>query len=85
MLSLRVLDEYLRIRHAMMDDGRYAEAVDLLSSASRFCKVNPAISVQERLATRLSNARSGLTASYIRIVQKSLDNNLPTLADKIPV
>ncbi|MHC1775424.1 MAG: hypothetical protein AB9834_08435 [Lentimicrobium sp.] len=82
LLSVRILDEYLRIGHIMMDDGRYAEAVDLLSSANRFCKANPAISIQERLVAELSNARSGLTASYIRIVQKSLDNNLPSLADK---
>ncbi len=82
LMSIRILDEYLRMGQIMMDEGRYAEAVDLLSSANRFCKVNPAISVQDRLATRLSIARSGLTASYIRIVQKSLDNNLPTLADK---
>lgn len=82
LLSNRILDEYLRLGQIMMDEGRYAEAVDLLSSAIRFCKVNPVISVQERLLAGLSVARSGLTASYIRIVQKSLDNNLPTLADK---
>jgi hypothetical protein len=82
LLSHRIVDEYLHKGELLMAEGRYAEAVDLLSSAGRFCSVNPAIPMQQRLESALTRARSGLIASYIRIVQKALDNNVPSLADQ---
>ncbi|PKN98391.1 MAG: hypothetical protein CVU43_16325 [Chloroflexi bacterium HGW-Chloroflexi-5] len=82
LLSRRVEEAYIHQGETLMADGRYAEAVDLLSSGQRFGSVNPTIFVSERLKTTLVKARGGLTASYIRIVQKALDNNLPSLADK---
>ena len=82
LLSRRIEEAYIRQGEMLMADGRYAEAVDLLSSGNRFGSVNPTIFVSERLKTTLIKARGGLTASYIRIVQKALYNNLPSLADK---
>lgn len=82
LLSRKIVNEYLRLGDRLMAEGRYAEAADMLTSATRFCSVNPMVSIPERLTSALARARTGLTASYIRIVQKALDNNLPTLADK---
>lgn len=82
LLSRRIMDEYLRLAENLMSEARYAEAVDMLTSAERFCAVNPTAERTEQLTATLMQARSGLTASYIRIVQKALDNNLPSLADK---
>jgi len=82
LLSHRIVDEYLHKGELLMAEGRYAEAVDLLTAGGRFCSVNPVIPMQQRLETALARARSGLIASYIRIVQKALDNNVPSLADK---
>jgi tetratricopeptide (TPR) repeat protein len=82
LLSHSIIDEYLHKGELLMAEGRYAEAVDLFTSAVRFCNVNPAIPMQQRLGIALARARSGLIASYVRIVQKALDNNVPSLADK---
>ncbi|MBK6347125.1 MAG: hypothetical protein IPF68_14575 [Bacteroidales bacterium] len=82
LFSRRKIDQDIRTGEILMQEGRYAEAVDLLNAGHRFCSANPAVSISEKLTTALLKARSGLTASYIRIVQKALDNNLPGLADK---
>jgi len=82
LLSRRIVDEYIRQGEKLMAAGRYSEAVDMLAAASRFCSLNYTINTPLRLVETLAKARSGLIASYIRIVQKSLDNKLTTLADK---
>lgn len=82
LLSREIVREYILLGEKLMAEGRFAEAVDLLTSGQRFCSINPLIFIPDRLVAELANARSGLTASYIRIVQKALDNNLPSLADK---
>jgi len=82
LFSRRIVDEDIRNGEILMQEGRFAEAVDLLNAGHRFCSVNPTVSIPEKLKNALLKARSGLTSSYIRIVQKALDNNLPGLADK---
>ncbi|MFH1120156.1 MAG: hypothetical protein V1775_10040 [Bacteroidota bacterium] len=82
MISERIVEEYIKRGKLLMQDGRFAEAVDILTSGIRFCDVNPTVVLPEKLISALDKARKGLTDSYIRIVRKALDNNLPALADK---
>lgn len=82
LLSHRILDVFIIEIRKLSDEGRFAEAADLSSAAIRFASANPAIAVEERLNTIATKARTGLISSYVRIVQKALDNNLSELADK---
>lgn len=82
LLSRRILDAYAAEISKLSAEGRFAEAADLSASAVRFAAANPVIAVEQRLNSMMTNARKGLISSYIRIVQKALDNNLPGLADK---
>ncbi len=82
MLSRRIAGAYVSVADELIEKDRYAEAVDLLSAGVRFCAVNPALAEPERLTARLREARSGLTAAYIRVVKKALRNNLPVIAEK---
>ncbi len=82
LLSRRILDSYANEIEKLSDEGRFAEAADLSAAAVRFAAANPVIPVEERLKSMMTQARKGLISSYIRIVQKALDNNLSVLADK---
>lgn len=82
LLSRRILQQMQQYADELVESGRYAEAVDLLASGEKFAGANPSVSLPASLTLRLNNARSGLTASYTRIVKKALDARLPDLANK---
>jgi len=82
LLSDAFVEAYLIEGKVLAAEGRYAEAVDLLSSGLQFAGVNPFIGDKNKLKIMLADVRRGLTGSYVRIVRKALDNNLPALADK---
>lgn len=81
-LSLRIIQNILQLSDSLMNEGRFAEAVDLLSSGEKFASANPAVFVPGSLSEHLRKARSGLTSSYTRIVQKALAGKLPDLAQR---
>lgn len=82
LLSRSILQQLQLYADELVESGRYAEAVDLLASGEKFADANPAVSLPASLTLRLNNARSGLTASYTRVVKKALDAKLPDLANK---
>lgn len=82
LLSRRILQQLQQFSDELVESGRYAEAVDLLASGEKFAGANPSVLIPASLTIRLSNARSGLTASYTRVVKKALDARLPDLANK---
>lgn len=82
LLSMRILREIELFSDELMEEGRYAEAVDLLASGEKFAKANPAVFVPLSLTAKLKQSRSGLTLGYTRIVQKALAGKLPDLAQK---
>ena len=82
LLSMRILQQLQLFADELVENGRYAEAVDLLASGEKFAGANPSVSLPVSLTQRLNNARSGLTASYTRVVNKALDARLPDLANK---
>lgn len=81
-LSLRILQRIEQLSDTLMNEGRFAEAVDLLTSGEKFASANPAVFIPGSLSERLRKARSGLTSSYTRIVQKALAGKLPDLAQR---
>ncbi|MBW6492440.1 MAG: hypothetical protein K0B15_14750 [Lentimicrobium sp.] len=82
LISLRILQALEDYATELMADGRFAEAVDVLSSGEKFALANPAVFVPESLTEMLRQARSGLTFSYTSVVQKALAKKLPDLAHK---
>ena len=82
LLSKRILQGLQQFADELMNNERYAEAVDLLASGEKFARANPSVSMPVSLAQKLDQARSGLTASYTRVVQKALEGKLPDLANK---
>lgn len=82
LLSTRILQGLQQFADELIKNERYAEAVDLLASGEKFARANPSVSVPVSLVHKLDQARSGLTASYTRVVQKALDGKLPDLANK---
>ncbi len=82
LLSMRILQGLQQFADELIKNERYAEAVDLLASGEKFARANPSVSLPVSLAQKLDQARTGLTASYTRVVQKALDGKLPDLANK---
>lgn len=82
LLSMRILQGLQYFADELIHSERYAEAVDLLVSGEKFAGANPSVSLPVSLTLRLDQARSGLTASYTRVVQRALDGKLPDLANK---
>lgn len=71
----------LNLSGQLMKEERYAEAVDILSSAVKMAGANPLIAVSDTLTQSLAVARNGLTAAYIRVVRKSINKQLTGLAE----
>lgn len=82
LISFRIIKAIENFAGELMTDGRYAEAVDVLSSGEKFALANPAVFVPLTLTEKLTQARSGLTFSYTSVVQKALARKLPDLARK---
>jgi tetratricopeptide (TPR) repeat protein len=80
-LSLSTDKAVLGLANQLMAEDRYAESVDILSSAIKMAKANPFVPVSDTINQRLAIARNGLTASYIRVVRKSINKNLSGLAE----
>lgn len=81
-LSNCILKEYLQKSKSLTGEDRYVEAVDLLTGALKFKNLNPYDQYTDKVESELAIARNGLINSYNGIIQKSLDKNLFTLAEK---
>lgn len=80
-LSLSAGRAVLELANQLMAEDRYAESVDILSSAIKMAKANPFVIVSDSITRRLAIARNGLTAAYIRVVRKSINKQLTGLAE----
>ncbi|GAB1403992.1 hypothetical protein MASR1M74_11700 [Lentimicrobium sp.] len=80
-LSRRVNHSLLSLANRFMAEERYAESVDILSSAVRMAKANPFVPPADTIIHRLAIARNGLAASYIKVVRKSINKKLSGLAE----
>lgn len=80
-LSKSTENSILMLANQLMAEERFAESVDILSSAIKMAKANPCIIVSDTISKRLAIARKGLTSSYIKVVQKSINKQLAGLAE----
>lgn len=81
-LSQYILREYLQKSKSLTAEDRYVEAVDLLAGALKFKNLNPYDQYSNAVESELESARNGLISSYTGIIQRSLDKNLFSLAEK---
>lgn len=81
-LSTTINREYLKESERLLLGERYVEAVDLLTGAKKFSALNPFEDNSIKIDVQLKKARAGLVISYTNIIQKALDKQLLTLAEK---
>lgn len=81
-LSTTINGEYLKESERLLQAERYVEAVDLLAGAKKFNALNPYKGNSSEIDVKLKKARAGLVISYTNIIQKALDKQLMTLAEK---
>lgn len=81
-LTRELMRAYLRENDALISEHRFLEAVDLLTGAVKILELSPFEQNSGDVQQALVLARQGLIASYIGIMQKALDKNLISLAEK---
>lgn len=81
-LTHAILREYINESANLIKSNRYVEAVDLLSGALKFMNLTPYDHLTDNIENALTEARKGLVSSYTEIMQKALDKNLVSLAEK---
>jgi len=81
-LTKVLMQEYLNESKILIDENRYMEAVDLLTGAIKFGELSPYDQNSRVMQQALVSARKGLINSYIGIMQKALNKNLLSLAEK---
>ncbi len=73
---------YARENNRLILERRFLEAVDLLTGAVKVLELSPFEDNAEGIRKELVLARQGLITSYIGIMQKALDKDLISLAEK---
>lgn len=81
-LTHYMLTGYIKESKRLINEDRYLEAVDLLTSAVKLKNLSPYDQLSQEIESELAEARKGLVFSYTQIIQKSLDKNLLSLAEK---
>ncbi len=81
-LMNEIMHKYISESEVLLAEDRYVEAVDLLSGAEKLKNLSPYDQVSGEVEDALAYARKGLIYSYTEIMQKALDKNLVTLAEK---
>jgi hypothetical protein len=81
-LTHYILVGYMKESQRLIKEDRYLEAVDLLTGAVKLKNLSPYDQLSEEIESALAEARKGLVFSYTQIIQKSLDKNLLSLAEK---
>jgi len=81
-LHHEIIKAYLKESGTLLKANRYVEAVDLLSGAEKYIYLVPGDNASDEIANALALARKGLITSYTEIMQKALDKNLISLAEK---
>jgi len=77
-MSLEVWRSYTNMANTLISTNRYAEAVSLLSHASRFRTVNPWMPEVEDSTSLMQLAVKGIFLSYLGIAESCIDqDNLP--------
>lgn len=77
-----IMRRYISESKVLLSEDRYLEAVDLLSGASKLINLSPYDQVSNEVEIALAAARKGLIYSYTEIMQKALDKNLVSLAER---
>ncbi len=81
-LMNEIMHKYISESEVLLAEDRYLEAVDLLAGAQKLKNLSPYDQVSGEVEDALAYARKGLIYSYTEIMQKALDKNLVSLAEK---
>lgn len=82
LLTREIMKCYLTESNRLLKEERYLEAADLLAGATKFKNLTPYDQLSIETENELAIARKGLIYSFTQIIQKSLDKNLFSLAEK---
>ncbi len=74
--------EYLKECNRLIDESRNVEAIDLLTGAIKIANLTNSNFPVSDIESTLNEARKGLVLSYATIIQRALDLNMISLAEK---